>query len=263
MAWWREPGGEEWGIQLGEVTGSGHRRPWTPGWGVELLYLWQEDRALVDSESWLTWGRRCARKASHQTMMMDGRRAGADSRRLVTQFDLKGLLEGGGGNKLGSFLLSHLLLMVPHLMFFPQEALTIAKVQVEMGAQVLDINMDDGMLDGSSAMTRFCNFIASEPDIAKVVQNEIYVPSSVTLTLSLAPGICHLTSWCSVFPQWKPSGFCLSLCPLMAAFQCKPELWPQLSCFQGFWIEFPLMSGWTKNLLPTSEGYTCPLLPRC
>jgi len=49
-----------------------------------------------------------------------------------------------------------------------EEALSVAKVQVEMGAQVLDINMDDGMLDGSSAMTRFCNFIASEPDIAKV-----------------------------------------------------------------------------------------------
>ncbi|XP_043367350.1 methionine synthase isoform X4 [Dermochelys coriacea] len=37
-----------------------------------------------------------------------------------------------------------------------------------MGAQILDINMDDGMLDGPSAMARFCNFIASEPDIAKV-----------------------------------------------------------------------------------------------
>ncbi|MBZ3881674.1 Methionine synthase [Sciurus carolinensis] len=49
-----------------------------------------------------------------------------------------------------------------------EEALSIAKLQVEMGAQVLDINMDDGMLDGPSAMTRFCNFIASEPDIAKV-----------------------------------------------------------------------------------------------
>ncbi|XP_006895431.1 PREDICTED: methionine synthase [Elephantulus edwardii] len=49
-----------------------------------------------------------------------------------------------------------------------EEALSIAKVQVEMGAQVLDINMDDGMLDGPSAMTRFCNLIASEPDIAKV-----------------------------------------------------------------------------------------------
>ncbi|XP_048341635.1 LOW QUALITY PROTEIN: methionine synthase [Sphaerodactylus townsendi] len=49
-----------------------------------------------------------------------------------------------------------------------EEALSVAKAQVEMGAQVLDINMDDGMLDGPNAMTRFCNFIASEPDIAQV-----------------------------------------------------------------------------------------------
>uniref|UniRef100_A0A8C1N1D3 Methionine synthase n=1 Tax=Cyprinus carpio TaxID=7962 RepID=A0A8C1N1D3_CYPCA len=49
-----------------------------------------------------------------------------------------------------------------------EEALSIAKAQVEMGAQVLDINMDEGMLDGVAAMTRFCNLIASEPDIAKV-----------------------------------------------------------------------------------------------
>uniref|UniRef100_A0A8B9SCB6 Methionine synthase n=1 Tax=Apteryx owenii TaxID=8824 RepID=A0A8B9SCB6_APTOW len=49
-----------------------------------------------------------------------------------------------------------------------EEALSVAKVQVEMGAQVLDINMDDGMLDGPAAMTRFCNLISSEPDIAKV-----------------------------------------------------------------------------------------------
>ncbi|XP_025215640.1 methionine synthase isoform X2 [Theropithecus gelada] len=49
-----------------------------------------------------------------------------------------------------------------------EEALGVARVQVEMGAQVLDINMDDGMLDGPSAMARFCNLIASEPDIAKV-----------------------------------------------------------------------------------------------
>lgn len=67
--------------------------------------------------------------------------------------------------------MSHPLLMLLPLEFFPQEALSVAKMQVEMGAQVLDINMDDGMLDGPSAMTRFCNFIASEPDIAKVVQN--------------------------------------------------------------------------------------------
>ncbi|KAM4524386.1 methionine synthase isoform 1-T1 [Odontesthes bonariensis] len=49
-----------------------------------------------------------------------------------------------------------------------EEALSIAKVQVEMGAQVLDINMDEGMLDGPTAMARFCNFITSEPDIARV-----------------------------------------------------------------------------------------------
>lgn len=61
--------------------------------------------------------------------------------------------------------------MMMLLEFFPQEALSVAKVQVEMGAQVLDVNMDDGMLDGPSAMTKFCNFIASEPDIAKVVQS--------------------------------------------------------------------------------------------
>ncbi|XP_053541078.1 methionine synthase isoform X2 [Ictalurus punctatus] len=49
-----------------------------------------------------------------------------------------------------------------------EEALSIAKAQVEMGAQVLDINMDEGMLDGPAAMARFCKLIASEPDIAKV-----------------------------------------------------------------------------------------------
>uniref|UniRef100_A0A3B5AVU0 Methionine synthase n=1 Tax=Stegastes partitus TaxID=144197 RepID=A0A3B5AVU0_9TELE len=49
-----------------------------------------------------------------------------------------------------------------------EEALSIAKAQVEMGAQVLDINMDEGMLEGPTAMARFCNFIASEPDVARV-----------------------------------------------------------------------------------------------
>lgn len=49
-----------------------------------------------------------------------------------------------------------------------QEALSIAKAQVEMGAQILDINMDEGMLDGPTAMIRFCNLVASEPDIARV-----------------------------------------------------------------------------------------------
>jgi len=49
-----------------------------------------------------------------------------------------------------------------------EEALAIAKSQVESGAQVLDINMDEGMLDGVAAMTKFVNLIASEPDISKV-----------------------------------------------------------------------------------------------
>ncbi|CAD5120349.1 DgyrCDS8923 [Dimorphilus gyrociliatus] len=49
-----------------------------------------------------------------------------------------------------------------------EEALNVAKDQVENGAQILDINMDEGMLDGVAAMTRFCNLIASEPDVAKV-----------------------------------------------------------------------------------------------
>lgn len=49
-----------------------------------------------------------------------------------------------------------------------EEALTVAKQQVENGAQILDINMDEGMLDGIAAMSKFVNLIASEPDIAKV-----------------------------------------------------------------------------------------------
>ena len=48
------------------------------------------------------------------------------------------------------------------------EALAVARQQVENGAQVIDINMDEGMLDGVAAMTRFLNLIAAEPDIAKV-----------------------------------------------------------------------------------------------
>ncbi|MDR0429836.1 MAG: methionine synthase [Tannerellaceae bacterium] len=49
-----------------------------------------------------------------------------------------------------------------------EEALTIARKQVEDGAQVIDINMDDGMLNAAKEMTTFLNLIASEPDIARV-----------------------------------------------------------------------------------------------
>jgi 5-methyltetrahydrofolate--homocysteine methyltransferase len=48
------------------------------------------------------------------------------------------------------------------------EALSVAREQVEGGAQVIDICMDEGMLDAVEAMTKFCNLIAAEPDIAKV-----------------------------------------------------------------------------------------------
>ena len=47
-------------------------------------------------------------------------------------------------------------------------ALTVARQQVESGAQVIDINMDEAMLDSQAAMTRFMNLIASEPDISRV-----------------------------------------------------------------------------------------------
>ena len=49
-----------------------------------------------------------------------------------------------------------------------ETALEVARQQVENGAQVIDINMDEAMLDSVAAMTRFCNLIASEPDIARV-----------------------------------------------------------------------------------------------
>ena len=49
-----------------------------------------------------------------------------------------------------------------------EAALAIARQQVENGAQVIDVCMDEGMIDGASAMTRFLNLIASEPDICKV-----------------------------------------------------------------------------------------------
>jgi 5-methyltetrahydrofolate--homocysteine methyltransferase len=48
------------------------------------------------------------------------------------------------------------------------EALSIAREQVEGGAQIIDVNMDEGMLDGIYAMTKFLNLIAAEPDIARV-----------------------------------------------------------------------------------------------
>ncbi|MCA3716694.1 MAG: dihydropteroate synthase, partial [Brevundimonas sp.] len=47
-------------------------------------------------------------------------------------------------------------------------ALDVARQQVEAGAQIIDINMDEGLLDSKSAMITFLNLIAAEPDIARV-----------------------------------------------------------------------------------------------
>src|SRR6186997_1097164 len=49
-----------------------------------------------------------------------------------------------------------------------EEALSVARHQVENGAQILDVNMDDALLDGVSAMTTFLNLLQSEPDIARI-----------------------------------------------------------------------------------------------
>src|SRR5580692_9477267 len=49
-----------------------------------------------------------------------------------------------------------------------EEALSVARQQVENGAQILDVNMDDALLDGEKAMTTFLNLLQAEPDIAKI-----------------------------------------------------------------------------------------------
>ncbi|KAJ3189309.1 hypothetical protein HDU85_002937 [Gaertneriomyces sp. JEL0708] len=76
-----------------------------------------------------------------------------------------------------------------------EEALAIARAQVENGAQIIDINMDEGLLDGKAAMTKFLNYISSEPDIAKV---PIMVDSSnfevILAGLRCAQGKCIVNS---------------------------------------------------------------------
>ena len=48
------------------------------------------------------------------------------------------------------------------------KALSVARQQVESGAQIIDINMDDGLIDGVAAMTRYLQLLAGEPDISRV-----------------------------------------------------------------------------------------------
>ena len=49
-----------------------------------------------------------------------------------------------------------------------EAALAVARQQVENGAQVIDVNMDEAMLDSQAAMVKFLNLMASEPDISRV-----------------------------------------------------------------------------------------------
>ena len=75
------------------------------------------------------------------------------------------------------------------------EALEVARHQVEGGAQILDVNMDEGMLDGVYAMTKFLNLIASEPDIARI---PLMIDSSkweiIEAGLQVAQGKCVVNS---------------------------------------------------------------------
>ena len=49
-----------------------------------------------------------------------------------------------------------------------EEAVAVAREQVEAGANIIDVNMDEGMLDGEAAMTKFLNLISAEPEISRV-----------------------------------------------------------------------------------------------
>ena len=75
------------------------------------------------------------------------------------------------------------------------EALEVARHQVEGGAQIIDVNMDEGMLDGVEAMTTFLNLIASEPDISRV---PIMIDSSkweiIEAGLKVVQGKCVVNS---------------------------------------------------------------------
>jgi 5-methyltetrahydrofolate--homocysteine methyltransferase len=76
-----------------------------------------------------------------------------------------------------------------------EEALAIARSQVENGAQVVDTNFDEGLLDGKAAMTKFLNMLASDPDCARV---PLMVDSSnfavIEAGLRCAQGKCIVNS---------------------------------------------------------------------
>ncbi len=76
-----------------------------------------------------------------------------------------------------------------------EEALEIARHQVEGGAQILDVNMDDGLIDGKSAMVTFLNLVMAEPDISRI---PIMIDSSkwdiIEAGLQVVQGKCVVNS---------------------------------------------------------------------
>ncbi|NJW51380.1 methionine synthase [Salinimicrobium oceani] len=76
-----------------------------------------------------------------------------------------------------------------------EEALSVAREQVEGGAQILDVNMDDGLIDGKEAMVKFLNLIVAEPDIARI---PIMIDSSkweiIEAGLQVVQGKCVVNS---------------------------------------------------------------------
>ena len=74
-------------------------------------------------------------------------------------------------------------------------AIEIARDQVEGGAQILDVNMDEGMIDGAKAMTTFLNLLAAEPDISRI---PIMIDSSkweiIEAGLKVVQGKCVVNS---------------------------------------------------------------------
>ena len=76
-----------------------------------------------------------------------------------------------------------------------EEALVVARQQVENGAQIIDINMDEAMLDSKAAMVRFLNLIAGEPEIAR---RQPPVVGPCPCTTSSSP--CPKPTWSSRAP---------------------------------------------------------------
>ena len=76
-----------------------------------------------------------------------------------------------------------------------EEAIEVARDQVEGGAQIIDVNMDEGMLDGKESMIKFLNFIQAEPDIARI---PIMIDSSkweiIEAGLKVVQGKCVVNS---------------------------------------------------------------------